>query len=108
MMSEEIRDLLRSLPAIAVVEDGVPAYVVMTYEAWKQVNQDQPVRISNNRPGHMESSEKSLADPQEAQILERLNREILSLRNQIQMQEQVVGEGEAPEAKSVDGEVDGE
>ena len=103
MISQEIRDLLRSLPAVAVVENDTPAYIILTHEAWQQINQDQPVRITNNRPGHLGPSDRSLADPQEAQILERLNKEILSLRNQIQMQEQAVGEGEASEAKTVDG-----
>lgn len=103
MISEEIRDILRSLPAVAVVEDGRPAYVILAYEAWQQVHQDKPVKITNNRPGHFgPSGEKSVVDSQEAQILERLNKEILSLRNQIQMQEDTVGEGEAPEVQPVD------
>ena len=101
MISEEIRELLRVLPAVAVVESGQPTYVIMAYDEWRQVSQGQPVRITNNRPGHLSPSGRS-GDPQEAQILERLNREILALRNQIQMQEDAAGEGEASEENPVD------
>ena len=91
MINEEIRELLRTLPAVAVVEDGRPAYVITAYDAWRQVAQGQPVRISNGRPGHLEARP---AETAESQMLERLNKEILSLRAQIQMAEDHVGEGE--------------
>lgn len=103
MISEEIRELLRSLPAVAVVENGQPTYVIMAYDAWREVSQGQPVRITNNRPGHLGMAGRPASDPQETQILERLNKEILSLRSQIQMQEDSAGEGEAPDEKPVDG-----
>jgi hypothetical protein len=104
MVSQEIRELLRSLPAVVVVENDRPAFVIMTHEAWRQVTQDQPVRITSTRPGHLTSSGRSPGDHQEMQILERLNKEILSLRNQIQVQEQAAGEGEAPADTPVDGQ----
>lgn len=92
MINEEIRELLRSLPAVAVVEDGRPAYVITSYDAWRQLAAAQPVRISNGRPGHLAARPADAvhgpADSQESAVLERLNKEILSLREQIRMQEE--------------------
>ena len=90
MVNDEIREILRSIPAVLVVEDGRPAYVITEYDAWRALAQGQPVRVSNSRPGHLSPrpSSESPGDSQETQVLERLNKEILSLRDQIQMQEE--------------------
>ena len=96
MLSDDIKELLRTLPAVAVVEDGHPAYIIAAYDAWRRLAQAQPVHISNGRPGHL-AARPAVQGPVEAaetQVLERLNKEILSLRAQIQMQEDHVGEGE--------------
>lgn len=87
MITDEIRELLNVVGAVLVVQDGSPAYVITEYGAWRQMMHGQPVRVSNGRPGHL-SPQRPAADAQESHILERLNKEILSLRNQIQMQEE--------------------
>jgi TolA-binding protein len=92
MVSEEIRALLRSIPAVLVVEDGRPAYVITEFETFRQLSQGQSVRVRNIRPGHGASNPPAQS-AQEAQVLEQLNKEILSLRNQIQMQEDAIRTG---------------
>ena len=94
MVKDEIREMLRSIPAVLVVEDGQPAYVITEYETWRRVAQGEQVRVSNGKPGHLSPrpSRPPVSDPQETQVLERLNKEILSLREQIQMQEETVTE----------------
>lgn len=87
MLNDEIREFLRSIPAVLVVEDGQPSYVVTRYETWRSMASGEQVRVHNGRTGHLEPRAARNADPQEAQVLERLNKEILSLREQIQMQE---------------------
>ena len=93
MVNDEIREILRSIPAVLVMEDGRPSYVITEYETWRQVAQGEQVRISNGRPGHMSPRPgRPTSDTAEAQVLERLNKEILSLREQIQMQEEAVAD----------------
>jgi TPP-dependent indolepyruvate ferredoxin oxidoreductase alpha subunit len=91
MLNDEIREILRSIPAVLVVEDGRPAYVITEYEAWKTMAAGEQVRVHSGRPGNLSPQPaQRTAEPQEAQVLERLNKEILSLREQIQMQEEAV------------------
>lgn len=91
MLNDEIREILRSIPAVLVVEDGRPAYVITQYDAWRSMASGERVRVHNGRPGHLGThSAQRTVEPQEAQVLERLNKEILSLREQIQMQEDAV------------------
>jgi hypothetical protein len=91
MLSDDIREILRSIPAVLVVEDGRPAYVITQYEAFKAMTSGEPVRVHNGRPGNLGSRPaRRTAEAPEAQVLERLNKEILSLREQIQMQESTV------------------
>lgn len=93
MVNDEIREILRSIPAVLVVEDGRPSYVITEYETWRQLAAGEAVRVSNGRPGHLSPRPgRSASDAQEAQVLERLNKEILSLREQIQMQEESVAQ----------------
>ena len=90
MVNDEIREALRSIPVVLVVEDGRPAYVITEYATWRQLANGESVRVSNSRPGHLSPrpSNGRTGETQEAQVLERLNKEILSLREQIQMQEE--------------------
>ena len=95
MLSAEIKELLRTVPAAVIVEDGRPAYIIATYDTWRQMSEGSSIRVNNGRPGHLAGpSVPSVRQDQEAAVLERLNKEILSLRQQIQMQEDAVGGGQ--------------
>jgi hypothetical protein len=89
MLNDDIREILRSIPAVLVVEDGRPSYVITQYEAFRAMASGEQVRVHNGRPGNISPrSASGMSEPQESQVLERLNKEILSLREQIQMQEE--------------------
>ncbi|HXV26936.1 MAG TPA: hypothetical protein VD862_02865 [Candidatus Paceibacterota bacterium] len=93
MLSAEIKELLRTVSAAVIVEDGRPSYIVTAYETWRQMAQGSDIRVNNGRPGHLAGPSPAYArQDQETAVLERLNKEILSLRQQIQMQEDSVGD----------------
>lgn len=85
----DLKKLIKNSTAVLVLDNGEPSFVVLDYKAYRD--------MANERVGEKEikinhSSESASLNgynfrEKESEILERLNKEILALRNQIEMEE---------------------
>lgn len=97
----ELKKLLKNSTSVLILDDGEPAFVVLDYGVYKKAMLDKEsektVRINHSGPSAQAGN--GIAEPgqpREADILERLNKEILALKDQIETEErrQFAPEGE--------------
>ena len=85
----ELKKLAKNSTAVLVLDNGEPSFVVMGYQTYKDIALDKAGE-KEIKINHTESSEPvkvSNGRDQETEILERLNKEILALKAQIEMEE---------------------
>jgi len=86
---KEIKNLINSFTAVLVLDNGEPSFVILGYGMYKD--------LASNKAGEKEVKVTPLHNgavangynqhEKEAEILERLNKEILALKTQIEMEE---------------------
>jgi hypothetical protein len=83
----ELKKLIKKNTSVLVMDNGEPSFVLLGYDMYKSLisekGGEKEVKITQSAsgPGMTPYQEK------EAEILERLNREILALKNQIEQEE---------------------
>ena len=86
---KEIKNLINSSTAVLVLDNGEPSFVVLGYGMYKDMvaNKvgEKEVKITQANNGPVGNGFNP--HEREAEILERLNKEILALKNQIEMEE---------------------
>ena len=84
----EIKKSVKNSTAVLVLDNGEPSLVVMGYKTYKDIATDKAgekeIKINHDNP---EPARVNNHRDQEAEILERLNKEILALKAQIEMEE---------------------
>lgn len=82
----ELKPLLRQSGSIVVVEDGQPSVVIVDYGVYRGLVRApaEDIASQNQAPA---SAAPSVAD---AEFVERLNKEILALKNQIESEERAL------------------
>ena len=87
----ELKDLLKHSSSVVVLDNGEPAYVLLGYDVYRTLTTkaDQNSRVQEAQPSLpvQPASESAGLSPQELEAIERLNKEILALKNQIEMEE---------------------
>lgn len=109
MQIDELKKLIKDSTSVLVLDNGEPSFVMMGYSAYKNMtanlNTEKEVAIN-----HESTSQASLNGrrpvqltgsfhDKETEILERLNKEILALKAQIEMEERGLGN---PHSETVD------
>ncbi|MEK7194729.1 MAG: hypothetical protein AAB667_00520 [Patescibacteria group bacterium] len=96
---KELKELLKTSTSVLVMDDGEPTCVILGYEAYKTLAATREREIPVSHPPLWEalaqipqvpvepSPEPQVTDPQELEMIDRLNREIENLREQIAVQE---------------------
>jgi len=80
---KEIKNLVKSSKAVLVMENNEPSMVVMDYSTYQSLtNRDQAAKIEIKHPQQTE-----------LEILERINKEILALKDEIEREEKNLGVG---------------
>jgi hypothetical protein len=92
MNTKLIRKLLRDRASVVLLEDGLPPLVI-TELAEESTLQAEDVQISSRWPKGRSIHEDPRPERSGDQILERLNKEILSLKAQIAEEEGSDGQG---------------
>ena len=82
---QELKKLLKHSVSVLILENGEPTFVVVDYEVYK--NLAAPSEQEAPRP-------EQPAGPRESEILERLNKEILALKSQIELEEKGLSSSE--------------
>ena len=95
MQVDELKKLIKNSTAVLVLDNGDPSMVILDYKLYKDLvaekEQEKDVKINHD---HTSVGNGSTADrsgngfnPHDAELLDKLNREILALKNQIEMEE---------------------
>ena len=84
---QELKKLLKSSTSVLIMDNGNPDLIVMEYKAYQRLagvgNGASPVH-AHEKP----VSSEPAARAREAEVLEKLNREILALKEQIRLEEE--------------------
>ena len=85
----ELKKLIKNSTAVLVLDNGDPSFVVMDYKTYKEIASEQKgeKEIKINHNGGQSMINLHGGHEQESEILERLNKEILALKAQIEMEE---------------------
>lgn len=87
----ELKTLLKNSTSVLILDNGEPAFVLVDYQVYRSIaaqdERNSAVPISSSA-----SQNTSNLSAQELEAIERLNKEILALRNQIEMEERAAAE----------------
>jgi len=90
----ELKKLIKNSTAVLVLDNGQPSFVVVDYKMYKDLVSDRvgekEVKITKEQYGNGVSSGYGLHE-RDMEVLERLNKEILALKNQIESEEKGLG-----------------
>ncbi|MBI4158390.1 MAG: hypothetical protein HY505_02115 [Candidatus Yanofskybacteria bacterium] len=102
MNTNELKKLLKGSTAVLILEDGEPSFVILGYDAYKDLLSDQEKEIKINHPVEAKSrpadNERQISNgaenkfqhrigEKEAEMLEKINKQILALKNDIEKEE---------------------
>lgn len=92
----ELKQLLKNSSSVLVLDNGEPAYVILDYGVYRNLTGDKEKEIRINYPAVPEMGNGSFEggivppavqaslSPQEMEAIERLNKEIQALKEQIE------------------------
>ena len=87
----ELKQLLKNSVSLLILENGEPAFVVVDYKVYRDLmaRHDQDVAAVQNidQTAARPTLSEQPVDPKEVEVLERLNKEILALKSQIELEE---------------------
>lgn len=91
MQINELKKMLKKSTAVLILENGEPSIVVVDYKTYKELLGDEglPAQAGDSSP-----KEASLSRPDgrgEMELLERINKDILALKEQIAEEEKGLG-----------------
>ena len=102
MNTDELKKLLKGSTAILILENGEPSFVILGYDAYKGLisEQEKEVKI-NHHPSRPETNNPNNAgnstdndqrfqhriSEKESELLEKINRQILALKDDIEKEE---------------------
>lgn len=105
LQTDELKKLLKGSTAVLILDNGEPSFVVLGYESYKSLLSDRETEVKINRPSNGRpdlSQNRGLSglddnkfqhhiSEKEAELLEKINKEILSLKNEIEKEEKGTG-----------------
>lgn len=86
----ELRKILKNSGSVLVLENNEPDFIILDYDFYKKSLED--VRADKMIDVGGPISVGQAASAKEAEMLERLNKEILSLKQQIEVEEKEIVE----------------
>jgi len=101
MNIDEIKKLIKNSTSVLVLDNGEPSFMIMGYKTYKDIalegrgEKEIKIQVGNGPIGN----NSSYGHEQESEILERLNKEILALKAQIEAEEKGLN---SPHSGSID------
>ena len=100
MNIEELKKLVKNSTAVLVLDNGEPSFVILNYDTYKDLvlaepvkeikishfAKDNPVSVAN---GISKNGHESVQNDTEPEILERINKDILALKEEIEKEEKM-------------------
>lgn len=95
MNIEELKKLVKNSTAVLVLDNGEPSFVILKYDTYKDLVLTEPVKevkISHVANNHAVNSANGLSKDEtkseiESEVLERINKDILALKEEIEREE---------------------
>ena len=102
MDTNELKKLLKGSTAVLILEDGEPSFVILGYDAYRGLLSDQEKEVKINHPVEVKSrpteNERQISNgvenkfqhrigEKEAEMLEKINKQILALKGDIEKEE---------------------
>ena len=88
---KELQKLIKNSTAVLVMDNGEPSFVVLGYDMYKDMvsrGGEKEIKITQPIPNGISVNNYH---ERESEILDRLNKEILALKSQIEMEEKGIG-----------------
>lgn len=99
---KELKNLIKKSMAVLVLDNGDPSMVILDYKLYQDLVSDKEKEEKDIKINHNNASDTgggsfhSIGNgvrQKESELLERLNREILALKNQIEVEERSFVDG---------------
>ncbi len=100
MNIDELKKLVKHSTAVLVLDNGEPSFVILNYDMYKDLvlgskEKEKEIKINHapaNGLAHFENTvpPKPAPPENELEILERINKDILALKNEIEKEEKLV------------------
>jgi hypothetical protein len=100
MNVDELKKLVKNSTAVLVLDNGEPSFVILNYDTYKDLvlgGKEKEIKINHNpvvANGLSHNAEKVVVKPalpdNELEILERINKDILALKSEIEKEEKIV------------------
>lgn len=90
---KEIKNLVKNSGAVLVMDNNEPSLVVMDYQTYKNiVTDEQPAKVQVRHENNGVAVKQN-AKEGELEILERINKDILALKDEIEREEKNLAVG---------------
>ena len=99
MNIDELKKLVKHSTAVLVLDNGEPSFAILSYEMYKDLvlgSKEKEIKINHavsNGTSHNEvptSPIKPTLPDNELEILERINKDILALKSEIEKEEKMI------------------
>jgi hypothetical protein len=79
MNIDELKNLAKKMGGVVIINNNIPEFVILSYENYRKIEGDKNHPIEKTQIGRQ---------GEEAQLIERLNKEILALKEEIKQREE--------------------
>ena len=98
MNIDELKKLVKHSTAVLVLDNGEPSFAILSYDMYKDLvlsNKEKEIKINHGSVSGTGTREENTAPKpilpeNELEILERINKDILALKSEIEKEEKVV------------------
>jgi len=96
MNIDELKKLVKNSTAVLVLDNGEPSFVILKYDTYKDLVLQEPVKevkishaVNNHAINPANGLSKDNSSEVELEVLERINKDILALKEEIEKEEKV-------------------
>ena len=96
MNIDELKKLVKNSTAVLVLDNGEPSFVILKYDTYKDLVLQEPIKevkishaVNNHAINPANGLSKDVPNEVESEVLERINKDILALKEEIEKEEKV-------------------
>ena len=98
MNIDELKKLVKHSTAVLVLDNGEPSFAILSYDMYKDLvlgSKEKEIKINHSTANGLSHSQepapiKPALPENELEILERINKDILALKSEIEKEEKLV------------------
>src|SRR3989344_7676217 len=96
MNIDELKKLVKNSTAVLVLDNGEPSFVILKYDTYKDLVLQEPIKevkishaVNNHAINPANGLSKDNSSEVELEVLERINKDILALKEEIEKEEKM-------------------